>query len=194
MSVNFQEVRDSIYKAQQMLDGVVLDAAGQQKLLEARAARFAEDRSSDLHKSAKYSVIEVRRGEHRLGLPSSAMREVRTVKICVLPHSRSTIVGLFHIRGETFCAIDLLPMLRAADPVVLAHGDNCMVAVVENENGKIGLRIDEVIGPRTIAEDEVANELDEAGIDFIEAVTDDLLSVVELDKLLSRSEVIMNTK
>jgi chemotaxis signal transduction protein len=157
-------------------------------LLRERARKLAQsvqaDAATPLHR-----VIAVRRGRAVWGLLNPAVKEVRRVRICALPHTPPTITGLFHVRGRAFCALDLQPLVGA--PAPLEHDEECLVAMLEGPEGRAGLRIDEVLGAREVFAEDLRPGLDDGALEFVIAVTKDLTSIIDVPRLLSRPEFTM---
>lgn len=169
------------------LDSGSLDDEATRLLLLKQTARYAEA-PIEIHRELAHEVIEVRRAGALVGLPRARVKEIRNVSLCLLPHMPPSMQGIFHIRGKVACAIDLQPLLGDATP--LGHGDRCMVAMLTDPRGDVGLRVDDVIGLRRV----YADEIDDAQLersDFVTAVTQDLLVIMDVSRLLDRPEFTM---
>ncbi|MFV2072421.1 MAG: chemotaxis protein CheW [Thermoanaerobaculales bacterium] len=128
-------------------------------------------------------VVVVRRGDTRLGVPIASVIEVREVELTALPHSTEVVNGLFQVRGQTFCLIDIGPFFNATSP--LSHGDRTPAILVSGPPGEVGIRVDEVLGPRTVATDELVDGLHGGTVDFVTNVTRDLVEIIDVKLLLS---------
>lgn len=158
-----------------------------QRVLVERATALANRRKRAAERKIYREVTVVRRAATTLGLPTERVQEIRRVQLTALPHSNATVVGLFQIRGQVHVMVDVGPLLGVAAP--LKAGESTLVALIEGEQGRIGLRIDEAVGPRTVYEDELDNDIAARRNDFVAAVTRDLLAVVDCGVLLARPEI-----
>lgn len=182
--MNFDTLRDRI---QRSLDSELdsLDDPEIAGLMRERTARFAEaPRESSRELLAQ--VVEVRRGDGRLGLPRARVKEIRSVRLCRLPHMPRTLPGVFHLRGRVLPALDLQPLL--GEFTSYEQGARCTVAVLSDPRGNLGLCIDEVRGLRLVYADEIDGNAELGRNDFITAVTRDLLALIDVDKLLAHDE------
>lgn len=152
-----------------------------------RAAALANRRKKAAERKILREVTVVRRAGTTLGLPTQSVQEIRRVTLTALPHASTTVIGLFQIRGQVHVMLDIGPLLGDATP--LRAGEASLVALVEGAQGRIGLRIDEAIGPRIVYEDELDADIAAGRNDFVSAVTRDLLAVVDCDALLARPEI-----
>lgn len=157
------------------------------RILTERAAALAARRKKAAERSVFREVTVVRRAGATLGLPTQCVQEIRRVQLTALPQATDTVIGLFQIRGQVHVMLDIAPLLGAATP--LRAGEPTLVALVEGAQGRIGLRIDEAVGPRIIFNDELDNDIAAGRNDFVAAVTRDLLAVVDCDALLARPEI-----
>lgn len=165
--------------------GGMLDDPENAALLRERTLRYAEP----LHERERErvdEVIEVTRAGARLGLPRRMIRELRVVRMCRLPQTPPTLPGIFHVRGRVCCALDLQPLLGEGEAI--EHGARCMIALLADPHASLGLCIDEVEGLREIYRDEIDAEVELGRSDFISAVTPDLLSILDIERLLAREE------
>lgn len=189
MKVDFNHARARLAEAQARLEGE-LDAVEMRAILEVRAHKLAR---RDLRQEEVGEVygefIVVRRENVDLGLPVSSVEEIRRVVVSVLPHATRVLQGLFQIRGQAYCLTDLLTFFdREAHP---AAPSETLAALVEGAPGPLGLRIDEVIAPRTIYAHEINPDLKEHAADCVVAVTRDLVHLLDVEALLADSAVRM---
>ena len=169
-----------------------LDAEAVEAVLKERSRRMAEADEGAAEREALYSVVAVRRGESVLGFPAGTVKEIRKVTICAMPWATRAIAGLFHVRGESFCAIDVQPLFGEAER--LAHGAEALVALVEGPQGCLGVIVDEVLGPKQIFQEDVERGLEDRKTDFITAVTKDLTAIVDVEAFLGRREFVLDAR
>ncbi len=156
-------------------------------ILRERAQRLARSTQSD-EKQIRHRVIVVRRGTHRIGLPLAAADEIRHAYLSELPHSAGAVLGLIQIRGRTHCVIDLTRFWRADSPP--DHGEEIIAAIINFKGRTLAVLIDEVLGPRDIAADEVDEKPAEQAL--IRAVTKDYVNVLDVAELFDRPEIQMS--
>lgn len=182
--MDFKQIRDRIQGSLE-LDYGSLDDPASAALMRERTARLAEP-PRETSRELAHEIIEIVRAGGRLGLPRERVKEIRVVRLCRLPHAPPTVSGIFHVRGRVLCAIDIQPLLGEATP--LEHGAHCMVALLEDPRGDLGLRIDDVRGLRPVYRDEIDDSAELGRSDFFTAVTRDLLAIVDIASLLERRE------
>jgi chemotaxis signal transduction protein len=159
--------------------------------LRERAERLADRTRQTATRTAVADLTVMRRDGAHFGIETRNVQEVRNVELVTIPGATPVVPGLFQIRGQLYCMVDLLALLKTAPP--LAHGVSTLVAVVEGPQGKIGLRIDESLGRRTVYADEVDNALERNKSDFVAFLTRDLLSAVDLAALFRRPELLIGS-
>ncbi|MEO1171563.1 MAG: chemotaxis protein CheW, partial [Myxococcota bacterium] len=145
-------------------------------LLDERARRYAEAPSVPSDEDVVFRVFEVKVGSARLGISSMALTEVRRVSLCLLPNCPTTVLGLFSSRGQIIPAIDVLPLLEDTSSSV-EHGGECLVAIVDTERGKVGLRVDEVLGAVSVRKADLSQGIEARGAKLFIAITNDLLGI-----------------
>lgn len=150
------------------------------------AARELEPQASEVFAE----VVVVRRVDLVLAVPVAEAREVRRVEVTGLPGSTGHVNGVFQIRGKVLSLVDLAPYCSEAEP--LTHGDQTLVIVVGRGDRFLGLRIDEIDGPRTILTTEIDGEFRGRELPFVRHVTRDLAHVVDVETLLTAPEVLLD--
>jgi chemotaxis signal transduction protein len=156
------------------------------QVLKDRAREVASRKSDTQVRGRLLDTVVVKRAGTLLGLPIDSVREIRHVSAVKLPHGTAHVPGLFQVRGKVFCLADLQPFFGTPNAPDLAH---LTVAIVGNKVGDLGIRVDEVIGPRTIYADEKNEELSERSAPFVSAVTSDLLIAVDIDLLFQQPQL-----
>jgi chemotaxis signal transduction protein len=147
------------------------------------AARQLTPASRQVHEE----VIVARRAEVLLAAPITTASEVRFVAVVEVPGSGDVISGLFQIRSRVYSLIDLAPFFGESER--LNHGQQSMVLVVSGTPGAVGLRIDEIIGQRSILSNEIDQGLQEQSLSFVSAVTKDLVHILDVEALMASSAV-----
>ncbi len=156
-------------------------------ILKERARSLAGRHLETKRREIAEETILARRGETLLAMPIDAIREVRSTEFTRVPGATRVVLGIFHIRGRTHGLVDLAPFFGDGDS--LSHGDSVLIAMVHGGVGEMGLRIDEVIGPRTIYSDELDTGLGEHALGFVTHVTKDLVHLLDIDRIMATPEV-----
>jgi chemotaxis signal transduction protein len=182
MTVDFDELRGALARAADKVSGR-LDRKAVNALLKARSRQMAGRVMEQAELERFGHVIVVRRGTTHLGVPIDSAQEVRSVEVAVLPRATEVVLGLFQVRGQVHSLIDVGPFFDVASP--LDHGERALVVLVAGTPGVVGMRIDEVLGPRELYVEEIDRELHGGRIDFVSHVTTDLLQVVDVNAMLS---------
>lgn len=159
-------------------------------LLRRRAKRLAEA-DDKIERQQVCSVIAVTRRDSIIGLPVERVREIRKVRNCRLQGLPAACLGVFQIRGQGFSMIDLRAI--HGDVEALETGSETLVALLTGPKGDLGLRIDGIIGPREIFEDELDHGADRDRSRLMQMVTTDLLAVLDIDELFIQPEVCGST-
>jgi len=160
---------------------------GTETALRRRARVLAERQLEEIEPDVFAEVVTVRRGDLLLAFPVENAREVRKVEMTGFPGSTNIVNGVFQIRGRVLSLVDLAPF--ASETKALEHGEETLVIVVDDHERAMGVRIDEVIGPQTIATDEVDDEFHRTALPFVRTVTRDLVHVVDIAALQETNEI-----
>lgn len=181
MSVDFEALRTRMRESMERLTGV--GGASQETQLRERGKRLAalRLRSPDRHVAAQ--IIVVRRERALLGLPVSHTDEVREVSVSRLPVPCHHIVGLFQLRGRLHCLVDLQPFVGASTE--LRHGEHTLAILVHGARGPLGIRVDEVVGPRTVFADEIDTSQRDRRLEHVRHVTRDCVELIDVDTLFA---------
>lgn len=174
MTVDFDALRARLGASFERLD----DAANVERVLRARARSAAARALEVVEREVVAGVVVVRRARSTWGIPMASLEEVREVLVTRLPHASPTVVGLFHRRGQIASLVDLQPLVGPSD--ALGHGDRVLVAVVRSGSHVLGLRIDEVVGPRDVYADEVDTASVERRLAIVARVTRDCVEILDV--------------
>jgi len=152
-------------------------------LLKQRARKLAgREVKADAREEAT-RVVHARRGALALGFKVGAVREVRRVTVSTLPEAPSGVVGFFQVRGQPFALADLQALEGHGSPE--PAGADALAVLLELEGRPLGVVIDEIIGVRTVYQDEVRDaDGDPDGRVFAYA-TPDFLNVIDIPRLFA---------
>jgi len=187
MTIEFEQARRLLEEQTRQL-GTELEPEVRRHILQERARRVAARSDREETRELLAEVVAVRRGDELWGFPMAAVREVRKLAVCTLPGLGNALQGLVHVRGEAVSIVDLQALTGSVSPV--AHGETLLAVLLAGAPGTLGVRVDEVLGRRTVWSEECSGAGDgDKRHDFVTAVTRDLLAVVDVDRLLSRPEI-----
>lgn len=154
-----------------------------QRMLRDRARRLAERNVEQTVREVVGEIVVVRRAQSSWGFPLDAVSEVRVVSVTRLPRATEHVCGFFQIRGQVHCLVDLQPFVGEA--TAPSHGDRAVVAVVERPPRVLGVRVDAVIGARTVFRDEIDATRRERMLELVADVTQDCVQIVDVDALFA---------
>lgn len=166
------------------------DRAAVERVLDERARALAA-RRTDERREALVSVVAVRAGGQLFGLPLAALAEVVPMRpIAHLAALPPWLPGLVQVRGELVSVLDLAHWFQ-----VPGTPSPRSLALVSHQRRLLALLVDEVLGARVVFTDEVAAELlrdHEARARPVQAVTRDLLLVLDAERLFSHPDVVVD--
>jgi len=187
MSVDFKGLRRSLRAANKRLraeptEGEIVEIL--RRRARDVATRTVEDGDSELFGS----FVAVVRSGVRLAFAVAVVDELRRVTMTGIPYSNEVINGLFQVRGQACSLVDVAPLLGVPS-VPLEHGDRTLVARVECPAGALGVRIDEVIGPRDVLVSEVDWDFTGGTVGFVSRVLHDQTMIVDIQALAADPSV-----
>jgi chemotaxis signal transduction protein len=174
-------------KSAALLSIVAVDPATEAVLRE-RARRLAERVLDAVDDEIHATVIVTMRGEAQLGFPIDAVREARTVRVTRLPNAPAHIAGLVPIHGQVYALVD--PDASRGSTKPIAHGGATPAVIVAPGNGRavIAVRIDEIVGPRTVFRRELDRHPRERGGSIVGDITLDGLEIIDIERLMALAE------
>ncbi len=159
-----------------------------EEILEIRARKAAYTASQAKDQTSIASVAVVGIGPEQFGIPMEGLSFItRTPPIAHLPMMPPWIPGIVQIRNELIAAIDMKRWFG-----INARTSGNLLAVVEGQNGKLGLLIDAVLGFKNVTADDIAETLchdSESTGHPIQATTKDLVAILNLQQLFNCREV-----
>ncbi len=127
-------------------------------------------------------VIAFRRGETTLAIRTHRIMRIQWMRICELRFGPPAVIGIVMEGSAPISVVDIGRPVRP-----LGHMENALVMSCVATSGPIGLVIDEVLGPRAIAQVQPISHL---SLDpFLEGRAEDGLFLINLDALSDWSEV-----
>jgi chemotaxis signal transduction protein len=158
-----------------------------EKILKDRARQLAARQDVTTQRRVLFEVVAVKRGDSLIGFPMAEAQEIRHIKAVPLPHATLYVQGLFQLRGEVSCLIDLQPFFGA-----LPDNGEVMAVLVTHGGETCGYRIDALVGPRQVFADECNKQNELWAHDFALGFTHDLLTIVNVEKLRQRPELVLD--
>ncbi|MBC7170827.1 MAG: CheW domain-containing protein [Polyangiaceae bacterium] len=177
MSLDFALLRQRLEESFARSAGPEDDAAIEQ-LLRARGQELAARTLEEVKPDVFGTVVVARRRETMLAFRIECLREIRSVRLTRLPHATRSVCGIFQLRGQLFSLVDLRSLVGESEPLV--HGAAVLVAMLEHDGKVLGVRIDEVIGPRVVLVEELDRGHRERPIDFVQEVTRDCVEILDV--------------
>jgi len=127
------------------------------------------------------------------GIPTEYVREVQPLqKISPVPCVPKFVIGIINIRGAIYSVIDVRRFLGAPPHERTAK---TKVLLVSGAGLDVGILADDVLGEISIPQAEIKSPLaTRAGLkeEYIEGVTRDMLSILNLEALLSDESIIVH--
>ncbi len=145
-------------------------------------------------KSKEFQLVVFTLGDEEFGVDIAQVREiVRLVQITYLPKAPSFIEGVVNLRGQVLAVIDLSKRLNIASK---PRSEQSRIIVVEVSDNTVGMIVDSVsevlrLSSERVEEvpDIVETEVPEHYIRGVGKLTDRLLVLLDLDRVLSPEEV-----
>jgi len=165
------------------------------ELLQRRAERLAQRRDAATARRVIERVLVVEIGRERVGIGINHLREVvAAAPVTPLVGVPEAVEGVGSLRGELVAVADLARLLgRTSTPAASGDGgpSGRSWVVVESGQRALALRIDSVVGLRDLFEGELAPDLGQGdGGGLVRAVTDDLVSLLDVERLLSSERLL----
>ena len=186
MTANFERMRQRLRDSRNAFDQGA-EMSSPDAILEQRLGELASRRLESEECDTVAEVIVARRAGFTFATPVESTGEVRLVEVTSLPGATDVIGGVFQIRGTTYSLIDIAPFFGESSG--LEHGSRTLAAVVSGLPGELGIRLDEVIGPRTIETSDLDEGLGERQLPFVSHVTRDLVHVLDIQALMASPKV-----
>jgi len=161
------------------------DAAGIQRILEERARRLARA-PADNAPAKTIPLVELVLGEEHFGVNLHQVEEIQPLKgLTPVPGVAVYWAGVVNLRGRLYPVLDLRHYLRlpASGPP-----EGGQIVLVSAAGLCVALWASEVVAVRQVPQDDIQPSMLEArGIsrDIVAGVSADLLSVLDLEALLS---------
>jgi purine-binding chemotaxis protein CheW len=168
-----------------------LDPIASQQLLEARAQVLAQPPQAAAQAQGQGFVV-LQLGKEKYGVPIQRVQEIRTVShLTRVPSTPSFYTGLVNLRGHLYPVLDLQSYLGLTTQETTQKSK---LVLVSAQGLDVCILADQVLGIQWVTESEIQPLLtDESSHQrvVICGVTTNLLSILDLDALLSDPKLIV---
>jgi purine-binding chemotaxis protein CheW len=165
--------------------------AGNGDILEVRAKKLARGKERGHLRQHYITAAVVSIDAEYFGIPVDGLRQiVKAPPISNLPGMPPWLRGIAQVRGELISVVSLARFFKLE-----SSGVSDFLAVVEGKLGAIGLLADTLLGFRDIYADEIAEKFGKNTADDerpIRAITKDLVSIIDLQRLLDDKRLIVD--
>lgn len=183
MTVDFRALRLRLQESLERLEHRGRTTSEVEAVLLERSRQFAALRLEEQTRETLLDVIVVRRVQSVFGFPIRSVVEVRHATCTRVPHRSPFVCGVFQLRAELQCLVDVQPYIGPATE--LEHGGRSLALLVRGRAGVLGIRIDQVLGPRTLYIDELDTGRRDRHLEFVTHITQDCVEVVDVETLLA---------
>jgi len=152
-----------------------------ERVLRERADRLAERSALETEDQVHVAVIVATRGQTQLGFPVGAIDEARTARVARLPLASRRVAGLIAVRGQVLTLLD--PAVDEGNP--LDQGATTPVIVVAHEGRVSAVRVDAIVGSRSVTVRELDPRDRERHGSIASAITRDGLEIVDVERLMA---------
>jgi purine-binding chemotaxis protein CheW len=160
------------------------------RVLEERAAALARSSEDEETNGETIGVVVLAIGDERYGVEVQDVQEIETLdKITPIPGTPAFWAGVVNLRGSMYPVLDIerylgLPVSEVDDP---------KVALVSRAGLSVGLLVDEVAEIRKVRSSEIGPPVADGSskAEVVRGVTPDMLSVLDLEALLSDPSLVV---
>lgn len=164
-----------------------------QKILASRAKELSELSAEDQISSDTIEVVEFVLAYEQYGIESGYIREVFSMKeYTQIPGTPPFVLGVVNVRGQILSVVDIKKFFGLPTGGL---SDLNRVVICSYEDMEVGILADIIKGVRIIRIDDIQNSLptiNDARAEYIKGVTDEGLVILDIEKLLSQSRLIVN--
>ena len=171
-------------------ENLIRDAAAIQRILEERARALAQPPETEAALEG-VGVVVVRLGTERYGVDMKYVQEIRPLhSLTRVPGTPPFYAGLVNLRGRLYPVLDLHRYLALPET---GATENSKLVLVSAAGLEMCLRVDDVLGVQPVAESDVKPLLEASSNrrESISCVTSDLVSILDLDALLSDPKLLV---
>jgi len=164
-----------------------------QRILRARAKLLAREADRGETSIASVEVVEFMLAHERCAIESRYIREIQPLRdLTPLPCAPPFVLGLISVRGQILSVIDVKKFLDLRQNGL---SDLNKVIVVRTDRMEVGIVADDILGVRSISLADIQPSLPtlmDIQVEFLRGVTKDSVAVLDIEKLLSTSRIVMD--
>jgi purine-binding chemotaxis protein CheW len=167
-------------------------AAQKQQILEERAAALAHSAEPGQVPSTALRMVEFLLAQQHYAVETRHVREVQQVtNITPIPCTPLFVLGVINVRGRILSVIDLATFF---DLPHTPSAESGVVMVLGAEDMEVGVRVDELLGTRLVAEDDLsAATTGHSSIrcEYLQGVAKEQLLLLDVERLLSDNRLLV---
>lgn len=189
--IDWEEVHRRLEKARLALEKEP-GPEEKKRILRERALAFSKEPEPQDRREHIY-FLEFRLAHERYGIESIYVREVWPLKdLAPVPCTPPFVLGIINIRGQIISVLDLKKFLNLPEKGL---GDLNKVIVLESDEMEFGILADEILGIRSVPLRGLQQSLPTLtgiGEEFLKAVTEDGLILLDTGRILSDKRILVN--
>lgn len=164
-----------------------------QRILSARAKLLAREVDRGETSIAAVEVVEFVLAHERYAIEFKYIREIQPLRdLTPLPCAPPFVLGLISVRGQILSVIDIKKFLELRQSGLT---DLNKVIVVRTDRMELGIVADDILGVRFISLADIQPSLPtliDIHAEFLRGVTKDSVVVLDIEKLLSASRIVVD--
>ncbi|MEI6433379.1 MAG: chemotaxis protein CheW [Bacteroidota bacterium] len=164
-------------------------------ILKNRAKILAKRKTENDTGVNRLMIVEFLLIPERYALPGEAIAEVLPLRdFTPIPGTPAFVVGVINARGKIISVINLKSFLHLKEQGITELNK---VVIMKNEQMEFGILVDAILGAREISLNSLHSPpatLEEAGVEYIEGVTEDGLVLLNSKAIISNKLLIINQK
>ena len=163
-----------------------------QKILKNRAKELSEELNENGAIGNQIEIIEFVLAYEKYGVESCFVREVYPMKeFTPVPGTPNFVMGIINIRGQIISIIDIKKFFGLPEKGLT---DLNRIIIAEYNGLEVGILADLILGVRNIALNEIQSSLPtltEIRSRYLKGITRDGIVILDIEKLLSDSKLII---
>lgn len=193
-AVDWSEMRQRLTAAQERIERRwELPPPEKRKILRERACLLAREPDDQRPSAGCLDVVEFLLAYEHYGIESSYVREVYPLReLTALPGTPPFVLGVTNVRGQILSVMDIKRFFDLPDKGLT---DLNKIIIVRTEAMELGILADAILGMRVVAREELQSSLPTlTGIraEYLRGVTKERLVVLDMDRMLSDNEIIVD--
>jgi purine-binding chemotaxis protein CheW len=191
---NWPEIHRRLELAQTALERRLAPGPDQmQAILRARAQLLAREPEDNEKPAPSLEIVEFLLAYEHYGIESKHIREIHALRdLTPLPCTPPFVLGLINVRGQILSIIDVKKFFELPEKGLT---DLSRVIIIRTEQMEIGILADSILGLQSLALENLQPSLPTlTGIraEYLKGVTKDALVVLNVEKILSDRNLIVN--